>query len=288
MLSSSSEYLQALRQRNYLLFLEWPCFLISHYGADLAELSADELTDLLIFEWLNSGYCTDDLQFLAVVHRFSETDSHGLGSNLDYALTVISSAALLCATYHHCGVQDQYRVSLPMSGQDIAAFMALKGSVVDKRFFDEVLAEQQREFSEKIKAISEAELKSLNERINPLLVLRRTVNGYLSALEPVVLSGDELLVSRHSVLKRLAQYLSEHVELNTVVHAEFAIYINKIRELRPEPFEEEYLQTLAPLTVTENPWRFAANLGISFFNLLAVSQPAADAKIPTFGANPAA
>ena len=58
MLSSSKEYLQALRDGKYLLFLEWPQFIVGLYKD--SQQDADDTINLLAFEWLNNGYCEND------------------------------------------------------------------------------------------------------------------------------------------------------------------------------------------------------------------------------------
>lgn len=88
-------YLQALRDKDYLLFLQWPSALASKGDA------ADSILEQLTNEWLRFGYTPQDGKQVALLHRFSLEQSPYLSQDLQYAITTLSIAAMHCMVVEH-------------------------------------------------------------------------------------------------------------------------------------------------------------------------------------------
>ncbi|MGL5743177.1 MAG: hypothetical protein ACRCXC_11915 [Legionella sp.] len=107
-LTSSSEYLQALREGKYLLFLEWIDFIAQKYNCT-NYLIADDAENFLIYEWLSSGYKEVDAQNIVTLYAVYDLESKPLRGKLDYALKSIVIALFICMVFqkHHLSSQVQ-------------------------------------------------------------------------------------------------------------------------------------------------------------------------------------
>jgi hypothetical protein len=132
-------------------------------------------------------------------------------------------------------------------------------------------SEQQLKFHTWVDAIAEKEVTKVMTQINPMLQLRRDVTAYVEALEKSdrvkKTSDNNLDSSRLSVVRRLLQYLNEQVEVTEIVSQKIKEYVTAIRELSPQPFEEDYLTRLAPSSLVDNTWRWIARVGYFFSSL---------------------
>ena len=274
MLTSSYEYLKALREGNYLRFLEWPKFIVEHYKGDDRSQDADDTINLIVFEWLNNGYSEEDAKKTALLFAVYELETKPLKSDLAYAVTAISIAAFQCMMYHVNKLQDKFLTKEKMTSQKISTLMS--GIIVglDKSNFDDLLQKQRVSFFSWVAGIDSTKVEKARLQISPIADLRYLAEEYITNLEASKLITDALKSSRLSVVKRLAQYLNEQTELTVQVKDEIEAYVTKIREMKPADSENGYLLRLSPLTLEESTWTFMTKLGISFFNLLQPSQVA--------------
>jgi hypothetical protein len=72
-------------------------------------------------------------------------------------------------------------------------------------------------------------------------------------------------------VRRLLQYINEQVELTEEVDRKIKEYVAAIRELSPQPFEEEHLVKLSPPSMVDNTWRLIAKIGY-FFNSISLPE----------------
>ncbi|MCL9683266.1 helical bundle domain-containing protein [Legionella maioricensis] len=275
MLSSSKEYLQALREGKYLLFLEWPQFIVELYKDGDHPQDADDTVNLLVFEWLNNGYCEDDAKKIALLYAVSDLPAKPLKNNLSYAITTISIAVFQCMTYQSNNLQDYFlsnekksRAQIKKLMNDPIEFWDESTLVnLDASAFQNLLAKQQLSFFTWVDNMSGKEVDNAWGQIRPLAELRYLAEEYSTQLEISKLADDPLKASRLSVVKRLALYLNGQSELTSSVTAEIELYVNKIREMQPADFEKEYLLTMSPLSF-DKTWRMITSLGLSFFKLM--------------------
>lgn len=268
MLSSSNEYLQALRAGKYLRFLEWPHFIETYYYKDKCTPGADDLLTLLVFDWLNNGYCEEDAKKVALLYAVYEMESKPLRGSLAYSLTSISGALFHCMVYQSFNLQKQFINQAKMSRADIIKFMKQVTASLSEVTFGERFELQQTQFLEWSGTVNEGGVKAACNQISSITAMRYILEDYLSALEYSKLSGDELKISRLSMVQRLAGYLNDQSELTPEVSDEIVVYVNKIREMQPAEFEEDFLKSLSPLTFLDNTWRIMTGFGISFFSIL--------------------
>lgn len=250
MLSSSQEYLQALRQTDLLRFLEWPHFLFRYYSIAESEQNADVLTDVLVCTWLNHGYQEADLRQLALLHKFFLIEEQLFCGSLEYFFTSLCSAALYCAAYRNCSIRYQCDVDA-MNIEDICNLMKQSCCHV-KEEIDEAFLVQQKKFDLLVQQISDAEYKQLRQTIRPVLLLRHTVDEYLELWqkEPDDPKLDPLSATRKSVVQRLASYLKDLMVFGPEQEKEIVGYVAKIKELGPADSEQEFLNLLCQRRTT--------------------------------------
>src|ERR1700733_3725814 len=108
MLSSTKEYLQALHEGKYLLFLEWPQFIAAHYQKEEMSQDADDIISLLVFEWLSNDYSESDAKKIALLCAVNDLATKPIRGSISYALTAISIAVFQCMLYQNNALQNKF------------------------------------------------------------------------------------------------------------------------------------------------------------------------------------
>ncbi|HIC7357767.1 TPA: Lpg0393 family guanine-nucleotide exchange effector [Legionella pneumophila] len=273
MLSSTKEYLQALRDGKYLLFLQWPRFIAEYYGKNDKNQEADEMVNLIIFEWLNNGFCEEDIKKFAILYAVHEMESRPLREGLSYALTTISIALFPCMVYSTNNLQKHYISSKKISGKEVIQLMAMNNAYLEKRQFVELLGQEQDKFFTWVKEADSSAVYKAFDQIYSVTYLKYLIEDYLSILESARLPNDQLKSSRISLIIRLAKYLNEQTELTQDVLDEIAVYVKKLWEMQPAEFEEEFLKKISPLPFIDNTVRILTGLGARFFSILQPPSP---------------
>ncbi len=89
-MKTRNNYLHALREHDYLLFLQWPSALAS------PDAASDSILEQLTNEWLALGYTCADGKLVALLYRFYQEHAHYLSQDLQYAITTLSIATMHC------------------------------------------------------------------------------------------------------------------------------------------------------------------------------------------------
>lgn len=271
MLSSSGEYLSALRGGNYLRFLDWPLFIAQHYSSsNLLEHSGDKMVDFLIFDWLNNGFSEEDVKHIALLYKIQGLRSRPLRGDLEYALIAISAAAIQCMIYQNTDVASKYLCKDKKNNKEVVELMEANSKYLDPSAREKSFNEQNSRFLAWVDEVSAERVRPILQVINPVLELKYCIADYLYALEKAKVPHDELKQSRISVIRRLAQYINEQTAVTEAVRNELTQYSAKLRELRPEKFEEGYLEIISPKSISAT-WRFITDLGLGFFQILQAS-----------------
>ena len=272
MLKSSGEYLNALREGNYLLFLEWPRFVVEHYNpTNSFAQNGDELIELLAFEWLCHGYLEGDAKRVALLYKLHEAEPKILPADLDYALVCITITLFQCMIYQNTKVHSKFFGQEKKTKKEIIAVM--NAHSIEPAHFETSLKEQQTQFKEWVGLVTDSQLNLLIGHIEAILKLRNSINNYLDELEKISTEPEPLRGSRISVVKRLAQYLQEQTKLTEEVQLEINTYIAKIRELGPSEWEENYIVTITPVSLTRRALQAMAKVGKLLFQAIPSEEP---------------
>ncbi|KTD55371.1 helical bundle domain-containing protein [Legionella quateirensis] len=268
MLSSSIEYLQALRNGNYLRFLEWPQFIAQHYADPKYTIGADETLPLIIFEWLNNGFCEEDIKHMAVLTVVHDLDSSPIRAGLSYAFISLSLALISCMVYQSTHTQSNFLKKGTLTGKEVCQLMQKQSALMDKTQFAE---QQQIEISKLThyqEIIDRKVVAQAFEQINSVTQYRYLTEDYISVLENTPIAEDQLRVSRISMLKSLAHYLNERMEYTEEVKEGIGVYVTQLWAMNPADFEEEYLNKLSSYSFVANIWKMAVTYGLKFFSIL--------------------
>lgn len=269
MLSSSEEYLIALRSGKYLLFLQWPQFIKHHYFNDQENLDADELLTFLVFDWLNNGFCEDDAKALALLNAVYDIESKPIRGTLEYSLMQISAAALNCMVYQQLKLQELFITKEVMTTATIARFMSEHMNAIKKTDLNEQFPVSQQQFTDWSKKFEENTVMAAFSVINPITELRHLLQDYKDFLKVTRTPSDPFSLTRSGIVNILAVYLGEQTELTPEVTNTIVTHVNSIREKKPSTKEEEYfLSRLAPISLVNNTWKYVTSLGMSFFGVL--------------------
>ncbi|KTD53414.1 hypothetical protein Lsan_3824 [Legionella santicrucis] len=267
MLSSSSEYLKALREGKYLLFLEWVDFITKKYTHDECILDADDTTNALIFEWLSNGYSEEDARKLALLQAVYDLELKPLQGKLDYAFKTIMVAVFLCMVFHKHKLSLQPHSPKVTCGE-INQQIEQIGKQLAPSLYRSSLVGVQIEFFQWVENSDKHEVNSVFHKIHAITRLRYLLEDYILHLERFKREKDELYTARLSLAKRFLTYIYEQLEFTPSVADETTKYVNALRELHPGKWEEERLDVLSPPSTLDNTWRWVTGIGIGFFNLV--------------------
>ena len=229
---------------------------------------ADATLNLLVFEWLNNGFCEDDVKSLSILFAVHDLKSRPLRGNLSYAFTAISIAAFQCMVYQNNNLKDHYLSKEPMNLKEIQEYMVRKSVSLNKTINEECIQLAQVNFFEIVKQVDKEQLKMISNQINSVTQLRYRVAEYLMLVESNQNLSDTFLITRICVINSLLSYLNEQMEITSEVTDEITRYVKKLWELKPAVFEEVYLTSLSPATFIEDPWKYFTDFGLKFFKVL--------------------
>ena len=266
MLSSSVEYIQALREGKYLLFLEWTTFITQKHTRDEEPLDADDTANFLVFEWLNNGYSDEDAKKLALLYAVYDLDSKPIQGKLDYSLKAISVALFLCMVFkkHDLSVTCDSKIKASEMNQ----LIKLAVTQLDPFVYRGCLEQMQAHFFQWVEHADKKEVDILFQKINIITKPRYLLEDYILHLERVKINQDALYDSRLSIAKRLLGYLYEQTEMTPEVFEKISSYINAIRAMHPNKLEESRLDVISPPSVFETTRRWLTGLGVGFFKMV--------------------
>ncbi|KGP63009.1 hypothetical protein EP47_12845 [Legionella norrlandica] len=268
MLSSTKEYLQALREGKYLLFLHWPQFIAEFYGKSNKNQEADEMVNLIIYEWLNNDFCEEDIKKFVILYAVHEMETRPIRELLSCALITISIALFPCMVYLTNNLQKHYITSKKLSSKGVLELIDKNNAYMDKQSFYNNLGVEQDKFFTWVREANVAEVQKAFEQIYSITYLRHLIDDYCTLLESTSISQDKLKSSRLSLVNRLSKYIKDQTELTQEVTDEIAIYVKRIWEMKPADFEEEFLEKISPLSLMDSAVRLLTGFSARFFNIL--------------------
>ncbi|TAL61649.1 MAG: hypothetical protein EPN84_07635 [Legionella sp.] len=235
MLDSSADYLQALREGKYLLFLEWVEFINGSGGAGV-ERGGDTTLNLLVFEWLKVGFTLEDAQRVAILYAVHKQLNSPLSSGiLDYSVTTLLSVTFQCMVYSAENLPKPANVD----------FLAQLGVSIPN--FEQKLQIKVAEFS--TWPIDKVKVDGAWQHIMEMVKPRELVEEYLLFLSTV--PYDDFKASRTAVLRGLQDDLLRHKVMTLEVSNGISQNINLIRKMQPHEGEIYYLNALSPLSLME-------------------------------------
>lgn len=268
MLTSSREYLQALREGKFLLFLEWPQFIAQHYSNDKDMIDADETLNLIIFEWLNNGFCDNDVKQMALLTKVHDLEAMPIRAGLSYAFISLSIAMYHCMIFDAAKVQSHFLTQEPLTGKQACDFTRKQSVLLDKTVFVELEIKTRDSFLTLLDTVDNKLVTQAFARIYSITKFRYLIDQYITELECTRNPLDQLLNARISLVKSLANFLNEQSEYTDKVKEEMGVYVKQIWEMQPLDFEGDYLNCIYPLSIVDNAWKLVTDYGLKFFSML--------------------
>lgn len=268
MLSSSVEYLHALRERKYLLFLQWPDFIMHQYTKESHDLDADATENILVFEWLAQGFKEEDVKNIALLYAVYSLESRPLRGKLDYALNAINVALFLCKIFHKYHLGTNFFIKKQEKPQAINLLIKETMTRLDKTLYYESLNDIQKQFFQEVELTNKEEVKAVFLGIDLITKPRYVLEDYILYLEQDKLSEDVLVTARLSMAKRFLSYLYEQTQLTYEVSEQIVSYVKAIRDMHPPETEQVFLDNIVPPTNLQNTWRWVTGIGMSFYNVV--------------------
>lgn len=268
MLTSSSEYLHALREGKLLLFLEWPQFIAQHYSNDTDMIDADETLNLIIFEWLNNGFCDNDVKQMALLTKVHDLEAMPIRAGLSYAFISLSIAMFHCMIFDAAKLNTNFSAQGPLTGKQVCDFTKKQSALLDKTVFVELEIKTRDAFLALLDTIENKLVTQAFVRIYSITKFRYLIDQYITELEFTRNPLDKLLHARISLVKSLASYLNEQSEYTDKVKEEMGLYVKQIWEMQPLDFEVDYLNCIYPLSIVDNAWKLVTEYGLKFFSIL--------------------
>ncbi|QLZ70224.1 hypothetical protein FOLKNPGA_03029 [Legionella sp. PC1000] len=264
MLSSSSEYIQALREGKYLQFLGWTDFITRTYALE----DADDTVNFLIFEWLNNGCLEEDAKKLAVLQAVCDLESRPLQGKLEYSLKIITMALLICMVFQKSGVDVTLPSEEKVKRDTVNPLIERSLRKVNQFIYQERLEGTQTRFYQWVEHVDAKEKTDVFQKVDAITKPRYLLEDYILHLERIKLKDDQLYATRLSMARRFLGYLYEQTELTAEVTEVIATYVNSLRELHPGKGEVERLDEISPPSILVHTWRWVTGIGMSFFSIV--------------------
>ncbi|MDR3501025.1 MAG: helical bundle domain-containing protein [Legionella sp.] len=249
MLSSSSEYLMALRERDFLLFLEWPNFVAKKYGRPDEPLGGDALMDCLVFEWLSYGFRDEDIEHMAILYAISELTTLLHSGVLMYQLMTTTSALFSCMAFHTLHLDDT-NFPVGMNEREIFKFMDEKTRIEggSPTLFNESTSLVRHDFLKRTSLINESQVFISCKKIYDINFVLHEVSEYKDKLyrEEDKEKGNSLCYTRLGIVEAFLSYLKGQTELGDKALSEINNYVTLLRKAQPKKWEEKYLDKIAP------------------------------------------
>ncbi|WP_058533083.1 helical bundle domain-containing protein [Legionella saoudiensis] len=248
MLSSSSEYLMALRERDFLLFLEWPNFVAKKYGKPGEPLGGDALMDCLVFEWLSYGFRDEDIEHMTILYAISELTTLLHSGILMYQLMTTTSALFSCMAFQALQL-DVTTFPLGMNERDIFKFMDKKTRIDGSpNLFNERVSLARQDFLKQTSLVKESQVYASCKKIYDINFVLHQVGEYKDNLyrEEDKEKGNSLCYTRLGIVEAFQSYLKKQTELGDKVLSEINDYVTLLRKSQPKKWEEKYLDQIAP------------------------------------------
>ncbi|HHT0593714.1 TPA: helical bundle domain-containing protein [Legionella anisa] len=287
MLSSSSEYIQALREGKYLQFLGWTDFITQKYALK----DADDTVNFLIFEWLNNVYLEvdakklnssdrleeedkkltllqEDAKKLAVLQAVCDLEYRPLQGKLEYSLKIISSALFICMVFQKSDIYVTLSPEEKVMKDTVNPLIEKCLRELNQFIYQERLEGMQTQFYQWVEHVDAKDVIDVFQKVDAITKPRYLLEDYILHLERIKLKDDELYATRLSMARRFLGYLYEQTELAAEVKEVIATYVNSLRELHPGKGEVDRLDEISPPSTLAHTWRWVTGIGVSFFSIV--------------------
>ncbi|MDI9818758.1 MULTISPECIES: helical bundle domain-containing protein [unclassified Legionella] len=245
---STKEYLDALRQGDYLQVLDWLEFIVNHYS--VSEGDADSILQLAIFELIHHDFGPGDFHHIKILYALLEEQEPPFVERVAYNATVLCNAAMQYMVYDKHDLLAFYRSSRQMEFSEIREWMQRDNQLLDMNQNSEELMKQYDCLSQSVSVVQK-EAREVRDKIVYILNCRQLLQSYLEKLE--IAKGEEKLAAiRYGLINSLHSFFMEKTVTTAEVMETAAEFISTLKEMDPFPWEKDYLDKLFPSRFIDN------------------------------------
>lgn len=252
MLASTEDYLARMRQGDYLAVLQWMAFIKSHYRQDADShepLNADTLLLLAVYELVHHGFSVDDEEALVILLALISQTPSLLKEDLAYGAMLLFNAGIQYLVYVQQNTLSFYQHAEGLRDSDsIIAWMSRENVLLTDSENSKNIAIKIAELAQLIPQY-QSDIDRIISKISPIIAYSETCNTYtLLLIERNKKDRDENASLRLGIARALYDYLLTQAEINEKMMGFVANYVDKLRSLAPEPWEENFFSNLSPKT----------------------------------------
>ena len=236
---STEKFLRLLRQGDYSLILRWLKFLEEHYSLRPEDFSADNIIPLMVFELCNHGFGRDDMVQIEILNAVINSPGNSLPGRMECALTFLISAALQCQVYEEYQLIPFYQTNDSLDGEAVQKWIARNNLILTNKANSDAI---QCKSDMLQTTVPNYQIDAIKIKANILTIVacQNLCQDYLYMLGKGD-AADTRLALRVGVVKALHEYLQAEFVITEKLIQKLTGFLNKIRELAPFSWEEDYL-----------------------------------------------
>lgn len=256
MLASTEDYLARMRQGDYLAVLHWMTFIKAHYTQDASKhsepLNADTLLLLAVYELVHHGFSIDDEESLVIILALLSQSPPILKEDLAYGAMLLFNAGIQYLVYVQQNTLSFYQhAEVLRDSESIIAWMSRENVLLTDQVNSKNLAIKMAELTQLIPQYQSAINRIIN-KISPVIAYSDICNSYtLSLIEFNKKKRDENASLRLGIALALYDYLLTQEQINSTMMVSITSYVDQLRVLEPEPWEENFFSSLSPKTLCQ-------------------------------------
>jgi hypothetical protein len=304
MWSSTSEYFTALRNEDYLHFLEWPAFVGMKYRKKDQELGPEALINCLVFEWLKYGYKEEDMKRIAILYAIYELDVLIEAKDL-YALMTITSVLCICMIFDKYELKLSDELQLIKDAGEIYLLIETQNNILNEKIknlsqqsdskmdglinqsenigddFEKTLVAMSAKFMKEVSQVEKSQATLTAKKIGNITQMLSVIKQYHEDLQSVPIEEqNELFQLRIGIVLSLYSYVQGQKELTNEASLKIVEHVQAIRSRNPKEWEERHLQNIVPPRLMEKAFGMVSYLSRGFFTCITPKVANASQKEP--------
>lgn len=241
MLSSTEEYLGALRQEDYLGALGWIDFLIEKYS--LYEADADSLIEIAIFELIYQDFRLSDLHHIKRLYVLLYEQVFPFTKEIAYKATLLCNATIQYWVYLDYDLIKLYKVlPAPIEPSSIKLLMQTQSDILDEKKNEEELLKKFDELNKNLELFKK-DAFLIRDKIQSIFDCTAILNNYLTELRR---KEDDVNKSvKTEMVESTYRIISAKTIFDEDVQSTIGQFLKTMSEQELERWEKEFIAKLS-------------------------------------------
>ena len=236
---STEKFLRLLRQGDYSLILRWIKYLEERYSLHPENFSADNIIPLMVFELSNHGFGLDDMMHIEILNAVINSPGSSMPGRMECALTFLISSVMQYLVYEDYQLNPFYQTNDPLDGCAVQRWMARDNFILGNKANSDAI-QIKSELLQTAVPNYQIDAEKTKASILTVVTCQNLCQDYLYMLGKGD-TGDARLALRAGVVRALNDYLHAEFVITAKLIQKLTGFLNKIRELAPLSWEEDYL-----------------------------------------------